>query len=102
MVIISIMLLSVKVKHVNLYVDPVIQSAKFLEQANRNKKFNYLPEAYRTVVVMPFLGGAMGAGHSELGKFSCQNSPSFSNNLISTQVNIFFQYLSSKAIGMCI
>ena len=48
-------------------IEPVIQSAKFLEQANRNKKFKYLPEAYRTVVVMPFLGGAMGAGHSELG-----------------------------------
>ena len=30
-------------------------------------KIEYLPEAKRTIVVMPFLGGAMGAGHSELG-----------------------------------
>ena len=49
------------------FTEPVIQSAISLEKANRNKKFQYLPEAYRTVVVMPFLGGAMGAGHSELG-----------------------------------
>ena len=32
----------------------------------RTRTITYLPEAQRTVVVMPFLGGAMGAGHSKL------------------------------------
>lgn len=31
------------------------------------RNIRYSKEAQRTVVVMPFLGGAMGAGHSELG-----------------------------------
>lgn len=34
---------------------------------NGNIKVKYSKEASRTLVVMPFLGGAMGAGHSELG-----------------------------------
>ena len=46
---------------------PVIETAKLLEQKNKYKTHNWIPEANRTVVVMPFLGGAMGAGHSELG-----------------------------------
>lgn len=33
----------------------------------RKRKLSYSKEALRTVVVMPFLGGAMGAGHSKLG-----------------------------------
>lgn len=31
------------------------------------RRVQYSAEANRTVVIMPFLGGAMGAGHSELG-----------------------------------
>eukprot|EP00597_Dinobryon_sp_UTEXLB2267_P000987 CAMPEP_0170065456 /NCGR_PEP_ID=MMETSP0019_2-20121128/5536_1 /TAXON_ID=98059 /ORGANISM="Dinobryon sp., Strain UTEXLB2267" /LENGTH=553 /DNA_ID=CAMNT_0010272329 /DNA_START=11 /DNA_END=1669 /DNA_ORIENTATION=+ len=69
-------------------IDPVIAAGKYLEWLNnpfhstprvgkspisdsvprgRTKKINYSKEALRTVVVMPFLGGAMGAGHSKLG-----------------------------------
>jgi hypothetical protein len=38
--------------------DPAVRSS--------SRNITYLPEARRTVVVMPFLGGAMGAGHSKL------------------------------------
>lgn len=54
-------------------IDPVIHAGKQLEALNNPKKksvhrkINYSPEAQATVVVMPFLGGAMGAGHSKLG-----------------------------------
>eukprot|EP01032_Pedospumella_encystans_P009104 gene9104-10749_t len=51
-------------------IDPVINAGKRLAYLNdplvRNRSITYLPEAQRTVVVMPFLGGAMGAGHSKL------------------------------------
>ena len=54
-------------------VDQVIEAGKKLELLNNPKlrattrKIQYSPEAEKTVVVMPFLGGAMGAGHSKLG-----------------------------------
>jgi hypothetical protein len=54
-------------------IDPVIEAGKQLELLNNPKKrsssrnIQYSPEAKDTVVVMPFLGGAMGAGHSKLG-----------------------------------
>jgi hypothetical protein len=52
-------------------IDEVKETALVLEQLVNpkitGKKLIYSPEAQRTVVVMPFLGGAMGAGHSELG-----------------------------------
>jgi hypothetical protein len=52
-------------------IDPVIKAAKFLENLNNpnksNSKITWSEEANRTVAIMPFLGGAMGAGHSELG-----------------------------------
>lgn len=51
---------------------PVVAAGKRLAALNDPKsptyrKIHYSVEAQRTVVVMPFLGGAMGAGHSELG-----------------------------------
>ena len=51
---------------------PVVETGKRLAALNDPKsptyrKIHYSIEAQRTVVVMPFLGGAMGAGHSELG-----------------------------------
>lgn len=53
-------------------IDPVKQAANTLENINNPKKngnikVKYSKDASRTLVVMPFLGGAMGAGHSELG-----------------------------------
>lgn len=52
-------------------IDEVKQTAQVLERLVNPKmtgrKIVYSPEAMKTVVVMPFLGGAMGAGHSELG-----------------------------------
>jgi hypothetical protein len=53
-------------------IDPVVETAKKLQALNdpkspASRKINYSPEALKTVVVMPFLGGAMGAGHSKLG-----------------------------------
>jgi len=53
-------------------IDPVKETAKILDNLNNPKnpkstKIVHSEEAKRTVVVMPFLGGAMGAGHSELG-----------------------------------
>ncbi len=52
-------------------IDAVKEAAQVLEQLVNPKvtgrKLIYSPEALKTVVVMPFLGGAMGAGHSELG-----------------------------------
>ena len=53
-------------------IDPVKHAGIELEKINNPKKNGgrkivYSEEAKRTVVVMPFLGGAMGAGHSELG-----------------------------------
>jgi len=53
-------------------IDPVISAGKRLAYLNDprirsiSRNITYLPEAQRTVVVMPFLGGAMGAGHSKL------------------------------------
>lgn len=54
-------------------IDGVIEAGKKLAALNdptqrpASRQIQYSPEAKRTVVVMPFLGGAMGAGHSELG-----------------------------------
>lgn len=52
-------------------IDAVKHTAKVLEEMLNPKlsgrKLVWSPEAKKTVVVMPFLGGAMGAGHSELG-----------------------------------
>ncbi len=55
-------------------IDPVIEAGKILAKLNdpkqrdpRLRDIQYSEEAKRTVVIMPFLGGAMGAGHSELG-----------------------------------
>eukprot|EP00595_Chromulina_sp_UTEXLB2642_P002832 CAMPEP_0196761926 /NCGR_PEP_ID=MMETSP1095-20130614/1244_1 /TAXON_ID=96789 ORGANISM="Chromulina nebulosa, Strain UTEXLB2642" /NCGR_SAMPLE_ID=MMETSP1095 /ASSEMBLY_ACC=CAM_ASM_000446 /LENGTH=241 /DNA_ID=CAMNT_0042112035 /DNA_START=607 /DNA_END=1329 /DNA_ORIENTATION=+ len=52
-------------------IDPVEKAASILNEKfnpNITKRFpNWTNEAKKTVVVMPFLGGAMGAGHSELG-----------------------------------
>ena len=52
-------------------IDAVKHTAKVLEEMLNpkisGKKIVWSPEARRTVVIMPFLGGAMGAGHSELG-----------------------------------
>ena len=52
-------------------IDAVKHTAKVLEEMLNpkisGKKVVWSPEAKKTVVVMPFLGGAMGAGHSELG-----------------------------------
>ena len=52
-------------------IDEVKETAQVLERLVNpkvtGKKLIYSPEALKTVVVMPFLGGAMGAGHSELG-----------------------------------
>eukprot|EP01040_Poterioochromonas_malhamensis_P009990 gene9990-10856_t len=53
-------------------IDAVVEAGRRLEALNnplkrpRTRKVNYSPEAKDTVVVMPFLGGAMGAGHSKL------------------------------------
>jgi len=51
-------------------IDPVIQAGQRLQALNdpklRTRNITYSAEAQRTVVVMPFLGGAMGAGHSKL------------------------------------
>jgi Na+/citrate or Na+/malate symporter len=51
-------------------IDPVIAAGQRLATLNnpliRTRPVLYSPEARRTVVVMPFLGGAMGAGHSKL------------------------------------
>lgn len=45
-----------------------IAASGFTKQSLLQRKllFQYSPEAKRTVVIMPFLGGAMGAGHSKL------------------------------------
>jgi hypothetical protein len=60
-------------------IDPVIEAGKILASLNnpklthvhnntpKQRVIHYSEEAKRTVVIMPFLGGAMGAGHSELG-----------------------------------
>ena len=52
-------------------IDAVIAAGAALESRisplKTLRNITYSPEARRTVVVMPFLGGAMGAGHSELG-----------------------------------
>jgi hypothetical protein len=54
-------------------IDEVIEAGKQLEVLNnplkRSKEriIRYSKEANETVVIMPFLGGAMGAGHSKLG-----------------------------------
>ncbi len=53
-------------------IEPVKQAGVRLAALNNpalptHRKIHYSPEARRTVVIMPFLGGAMGAGHSELG-----------------------------------
>ena len=53
-------------------IDPVKETSKILDNLNNPKnpkstKIVHSEEAKKTVVVMPFLGGAMGAGHSELG-----------------------------------
>ncbi len=53
-------------------IDPVKKTANILDNLNnpknpKAKKIVWTEEAKQTVVVMPFLGGAMGAGHSELG-----------------------------------
>ena len=40
--------------------------AKDISHQRQQKTIHWSPEALRTVVVMPFLGGAMGAGHSVL------------------------------------
>lgn len=53
-------------------IDAVVEAGRRLEALNnplkrpRTRKITYSPEAKDTVVVMPFLGGAMGAGHSKL------------------------------------
>lgn len=52
-------------------IDPVKKAAIRLSELNNpqlktSRKINYSPEAKRTVVIMPFLGGEGGAGHSEL------------------------------------
>ena len=52
-------------------IDAVVMTALALESrvspSKTLRNITYSSEAKRTVVVMPFLGGAMGAGHSELG-----------------------------------
>lgn len=53
-------------------IEPVIEAGDKLAALNNPKsrtyrKINYSPEALNTIVIMPFLGGAMGAGHSKLG-----------------------------------
>ena len=53
-------------------IDPVKNTARILDNMNNPKNplhrnIIYSKEAMKTVVIMPFLGGAMGAGHSELG-----------------------------------
>lgn len=49
---------------------PIEATARELEQRlNRTPRPVWSAEARRTLVVMPFLGGAMGAGHSELGEY---------------------------------
>lgn len=52
-------------------IDPVISAGKRLEQLNNPKissrKLKYSREAERTIVLMPFLGGEMGEGHSVVG-----------------------------------
>lgn len=53
-------------------IEPVKRAGEELAKLNNPKmntkrKIQYSKEALRTVVIMPFLGGAMGAGHSELG-----------------------------------
>lgn len=52
-------------------IDAVRQAGKLIEAKINPRKtgqnLTYSEEAKRTVVIMPFLGGAMGAGHSELG-----------------------------------
>lgn len=41
-------------------------ASEYLAESVRNNKPVWLPQAKRTVAIMPFLGGAMGAGHSVL------------------------------------
>ena len=52
-------------------IDAVREAGKLIEAKINPRKtgqnLTYSDEARRTVVIMPFLGGAMGAGHSELG-----------------------------------
>ncbi len=53
-------------------IEPVKRAGQRLALLNNpslpsHRKIHYSIEAQRTVVIMPFLGGAMGAGHSELG-----------------------------------
>jgi hypothetical protein len=52
-------------------IKPVVEAGHQLAALNAPgsataRKLHYSREALRTVVIMPFLGGAMGAGHSEL------------------------------------
>lgn len=52
-------------------IDAVKSAADELEMKHNplksGMKHVYLDEANRTVAIMPFLGGSMGSGHSELG-----------------------------------
>ena len=52
-------------------IDPIKEAVELLENKvnplKSKKKIVYSEDAKNTVVIMPFLGGAMGAGHSELG-----------------------------------
>ena len=52
-------------------IDEIKKTGQILEQLNNPLKslhnITYSIESQKTVVIMPFLGGAMGAGHSELG-----------------------------------
>ncbi len=52
-------------------IDPIKEAVELLENKvnplKSKQKIVYSEDAKNTVVIMPFLGGAMGAGHSELG-----------------------------------
>jgi len=52
-------------------IDPIKEAVELLESKvnpiKSKQKITYSEDAKKTVVIMPFLGGAMGAGHSELG-----------------------------------
>jgi hypothetical protein len=53
------------------YIDAIRSAGELLERQINPKKsgknITWSEESKKTVVIMPFLGGAMGAGHSELG-----------------------------------
>ena len=57
--------------HLYTLIEPVKQAADLLEQEWNpkisKKVIKWSEDAKRTVAIMPFLGGAMGSGHSELG-----------------------------------